>query len=59
MLPEKNCGESARDQAERQSNYLILSSLEQKLPPELFRQILTEVSEFGQKSVTFCRFRAL
>ena len=48
MLPEKNCGESARDLAERQSNYLILSSLEQKVPPELFTQILTHVS--GQKS---------
>ena len=57
MLPEKNCADSARDQAERQSNYLILSSLEQKLRPELFLQILSEVS--GQKSVTFRRFRAL
>ena len=51
MLPDKNCGDSARDIAERQSNYLILSSLEQKLPPELFRQILTEVSH--QKSLIF------
>ncbi len=40
-----------RDLAERQSNYLILSSLEQKLPPELFRRILTEVSP--HKSLTF------
>ena len=45
MQPEKNSTDSARDQAERQSNYLILSSLEQKLPPELFAQILTEVSD--------------
>ena len=44
MLPQKNCEDSVRDLAERQSNYLILSSLEQKLPPELFRRILTEVS---------------
>lgn len=51
MLPQKNLGASARDQAERQSNYLILRSLEQKLPPELFTQILTEVS--CPKNLTF------
>lgn len=45
MLPEKNRGEPSRDLAERQSNYLILSSLEQKVPPELFAQILTSVSD--------------
>jgi len=42
-LPESNWGDSSRDLAERQANYLILSTLEQKLPPELFRQILTQV----------------
>ena len=55
MQPEKNLPDTARDLAERQSNYLILSSLEQKLPPELFRQILNEVSH--QKSLTFYRYR--
>jgi len=44
MLPNNNCADSARELAERQSNYLILSTLEQKLPSELFKQILTEVS---------------
>lgn len=51
MLPEKNCGDSARQDAERQTNYLILSSLQQKLSPELFAQILTQVSR--QKTLTF------
>ncbi len=55
MLPEKNCSDSARELAERQSNYLILSTLEQKLPPELFEQILTKVSH--QKSVILSSFR--
>ncbi len=55
MLPEKNCGDSARELAERQSNYLILSTLEQKLPPELFEQILTKVSH--QKSLILSSFR--
>lgn len=45
MLP-CTAGESAREAAERQSNYLILTTLESKLPPELFSTILTNVRKF-------------
>lgn len=44
MLPKNNWKDQSRDLAERQANYLILSTLEQKLPTELFQKILTEVS---------------
>ena len=46
MLP-CTAGESAREAAERQSNYLILTTLESKLPPELFNTILTNVRNFA------------
>ena len=38
-------GESATQEAERQSNYLILRPLEQRLPSGLFAQVLAEVSQ--------------
>ena len=38
-------GESATQEAERQSNYLILRTLEQRLPSGLFAQVLAEVSQ--------------
>ena len=38
-------GESATQEAERQSNYLILRSLEQRLPTGLFEQVLAYVSQ--------------
>ena len=44
MLPQI-FGESATKEAERQSNYLILRTLEQRLPGQLFDQVLKEVSK--------------
>jgi len=44
MLPQI-FGESATKEAERQSNYLILRTLEQRLPPTLFAHVLQEVSK--------------
>jgi len=37
--------DSATKEAERQSNYLILRTLEQRLPPTLFAHVLQEVSK--------------
>ena len=47
MFPQ-TFSESAEEAAERQANYLILRSLEEKLPSNLFQQILNEVSYFGK-----------
>ena len=44
MLPQI-FGESATKEAERQSNYLILRTLEERLPAPLFAQVLQEVSK--------------
>jgi len=44
MLPQI-FGESATKEAERQSNYLILRTLEERLPEPLFAQVLKEVSK--------------
>ena len=37
-------GESAQEQADRDSNYLILRTLQHRLPPAAFEQVLRQVS---------------
>ena len=45
MLPPNNTEAGlAQQEAERQTNYLILRSLESKLPVEQFRTLLNQVS---------------
>jgi hypothetical protein len=43
-MQENVNSESFEEAAERQSNFLILRSLEHKLKPSAFAQLLTEVS---------------
>lgn len=39
--------ESLEEAARRQANLLVLLSLEAKLSPSLFHQVVTQVSNFG------------
>jgi len=48
MLPQNISEVEPADQtAERQTNYLILRTLESKLDPDLFRTLLNSVSQFS------------